>query len=169
MQAFLSEHQVRSVVDLGCGDWQFSRTLSWDGIQYLGVDLVESVIRANRKRFQKSNVSFALAGELANGLPAADLLLAKDIFQHWSNQSIRDFLPQLAKFRYALITNGVKVDGPTVNRDIPNGGFRDLDLNLPPFSLKLERAFEFSNPRRLFPYPMEKPWKKVVYLYRRPD
>lgn len=41
---FLQDHQIRSVVDLGCGDWTFAKWINWRGIDYIGYDVVGSVI-----------------------------------------------------------------------------------------------------------------------------
>jgi len=32
LQDFLACRAIRSVVDVGCGDWQFSRLIDWRGI-----------------------------------------------------------------------------------------------------------------------------------------
>src|SRR5438045_1098621 len=38
LQQFLGSNAVTSVVDVGCGDWQFSRHMNWGGIDYTGTD-----------------------------------------------------------------------------------------------------------------------------------
>ncbi len=53
VQQFMSRNSVRSVVDLGCGEWQFSRLIDWTGVRYLGVDVVPAVIEKNRPRFRR--------------------------------------------------------------------------------------------------------------------
>ena len=45
LQKFLADHQIKSVVDVGCGDWTFSRAIDWTGIDYKGFDVVEDVIK----------------------------------------------------------------------------------------------------------------------------
>ena len=49
LAAFLRNNEITSVVDVGCGDWKFSREMDWTGIRYRGFDVVESVIEANRQ------------------------------------------------------------------------------------------------------------------------
>ena len=44
LQSFLLQNQIRSVVDLGCGDWQFSRGIDWGSTRYLGLDVVPHVL-----------------------------------------------------------------------------------------------------------------------------
>jgi len=105
LQKFLKDHDIKSVVDYGCGDWSFSRLIDWSGIEYLGIDTVELVILNNINRFQKINIHFSV-GFLYP--VAADLLIVKDVFQHWSNESIYDFFEDLEyrhDFKFILITN----------------------------------------------------------------
>ena len=61
LQDFLAAHGIRSVVDAGCGDWQFSRAIEWKGIDYLGIDIVPSLIEENRRRYGAPNIRFEVA------------------------------------------------------------------------------------------------------------
>ena len=38
-QQFLKDNAIRSVVDAGCGDWEFSQAIDWTGIDYKGARL----------------------------------------------------------------------------------------------------------------------------------
>src|SRR5260221_4698654 len=58
LQQFLKDHDIRSVVDAGCGDWEFSQAIDWSGIDYKGFDIVESAIAQNNQKFAKANIQF---------------------------------------------------------------------------------------------------------------
>ncbi len=165
LQDFLARRRIRSVVDLGCGDWQFSQAVDWAGIDYHGYDLVKPVVEANQRAFGRAGVSFHLFdGDFAS-LPAADLLIAKDVLQHWSQSTIEAFLPHLPRFGASLITNCINPAGPTVNQDISDGAFRPLDLRLPPFGLAATEVYRFANHRPLWTRPFVRPtWIKLVLL-----
>jgi 2-polyprenyl-3-methyl-5-hydroxy-6-metoxy-1,4-benzoquinol methylase len=165
LQAFLRKHRFQSVVDMGCGDWQFSRLIDWSGISYQGFDVVSSVITSNRAQFSSSSVSFNLYSGNGDELPSADLLIVKDVLQHLSNKNIAAFLPNTRKYKYCLITNCVNPNGETTNTDIEDGGFRYLDLRLPPFSVDAEEVLSFANHRPSIVSLFTKPrWKKKVLL-----
>ena len=53
---FMKSNNIRSVTDIGCGDWQFSRLISWE-CNYLGIDLVGSVIK-NNKKYENDHIRF---------------------------------------------------------------------------------------------------------------
>jgi len=130
---FLHRNNVRSVVDLGCGDWQFSQFVDWSGITYYGTDVVEAVIERNRRIFSRDHIVFEPFRSVA-ALPAADLLVCKDVFQHLPNALVQQYLDELKpKYKFLLITND---DAPIeyLNKDIEPGGWRTLRLDQPPFA-----------------------------------
>ena len=164
IQEFLRDQDIKSVLDLGCGDWQFSRFVDWTGIQYLGLDLVKSVIDSDIARYCAPNISFAVTTDAAE-LPSAELLIMKDVLQHWSNESVRQFLPVLKRYRYCLITNCINPKGETVNADIVDGEFRYLDIRLPPFNFAADEIYSFTNKRSLWRRLLTRPrWRKPVLL-----
>lgn len=165
LQKFLKKYRIRSVLDFGCGDWQFSRLIDWAGLRYVGVDLVRPVISRNREAYGAPHIEFQVFEGEVDRLPAADLIIVKDVLQHWSNEAIRSFLPTLKRYRYALITNCVNPGGVTSNEAIEDGSFRFLDIRLAPFQMPARELYSFSNHRpwgrRLFQSPR---WTKKVLL-----
>lgn len=144
LQGFMQQNHIRKVVDLGCGDWQFSQYIDWSGIEYIGYDIVKCVIDRNQKKFSHPSIIFIHADGLDMELPEADLLICKDVLQHLSNVDILKFLSQIYKFKHCLITNDV--DHTTMssnNPEIPCGDYRPLDLTQPPFNLSGEKMFTF--------------------------
>jgi SAM-dependent methyltransferase len=144
LQKFLAEHQIKSVVDAGCGDWEFSKAIDWTGIDYKGFDIVDDVIAQDTQRYAKPNIQFAVANIVKDDLPPADLLICKHVLQHLPTKDVQEFLQkQLPKFKYALITNGI--DQHTLKQgnyehDIEPGGYRALDITKPPFNIKGARV-----------------------------
>ena len=146
LQQFLADHQIASVVDLGCGDWRLGSSICWDGIEYLGIDVVKSVVAKNRDNFSASNISFVLADGVNYPLPAADLLICKDVLQHLPFADIRQVIKQFPQFTYCLIVNDVDPITLTCkNRDIVRGDYRQIDLTQPPFALSGRKVLTYSN------------------------
>jgi SAM-dependent methyltransferase len=141
LQEFLAANQIRSVVDAGCGDWEFSQHMDWKGIDYLGLDIVPAVIEANRKRFGSAGVRFAVADIVRDELPAADLLIIKDVLQHLSHGDTVAVLRNLPRYRHVLIVNDVNQNTLTAEpADTVSGGYRLLDVTRPPYSLPGAKA-----------------------------
>jgi SAM-dependent methyltransferase len=147
LEKFLVMNGISSVVDIGCGDWQFSRFLNWANARYLGLDVVPSVIQANQKRFGLPSVQFRIMPENLAEVPSGDLLIMKDVLQHLPEENIlrfRDLV--LPKFKYCLITNSYQKLETPVNVDIRIGDFRCLDLQAAPFQFRGAYVLEFASP-----------------------
>lgn len=144
LQQFMDKNQITTVVDLGCGDWQFSRTIDWSGIQYIGFDVVKDVIERNKKCYEHSTIVFVHADALEIELPEADLLICKDVLQHLPHADIFRLLKQLHKFKHCLITNDIDyLTSSSKNPDTCRGGYHELDLTKPPFNLPGEKVLTF--------------------------
>jgi SAM-dependent methyltransferase len=145
LENFIKTHDIKTIVDAGCGDWEFSRYVNWQGARYIGYDVVAHVIEKNRRQFVNENISFVHGNLLTDDLPCADLLICKHVLQHLPNDDIVLFLKQLPKFKYCLLTNQVEprtFSGD--NADIAIGGGRKLDLTKPPFNLKGAKVLHYS-------------------------
>jgi SAM-dependent methyltransferase len=142
---FIRMNNVASIVDIGCGDWQFSRFLNLDGVRYTGLDVVASVIERVAKKYASETIRFGLMPEDWSQLPPADLLLLKDVLQHVPDAEIRRFRDiAFPKYKTCLITNSYRKLNTPRNVDIRPGGFRCLDLQAPPYSLRGSYVLEFS-------------------------
>lgn len=133
---FLKNNHITSVVDAGCGDWEFSQSIDWTGIDYKGYDIVESVVEADRKRFEAPNIHFFAANMIDTELPPADLLISKHVLQHLPSEAVKKFMTQFGKYRHVLLVDGVDpITLSSSNPDIAAGDYRDLDITAPPFNL----------------------------------
>ena len=163
LERFLRDNRIRTVADLGCGDWKFSRFIDWGDVEYHGYDVVRPVLAENQRRFRAPNVHFHLVDGEPSEIADADLLIAKDVMQHWSNERVHTFLPHLARFGCALITNCAT----NRNVNIHDGDFRPLDLRQSPFGIEARPVHEFFvGPRRLLPWRPKRRRLKRVLLVR---
>jgi len=131
LQDFIQANHVTSVLDYGCGDWQFSRLIDWQEAAYVGVDVVPRLIDENRRRYGREGVEFRVSPADPSELPSADLLIAKDVLQHLPNEEVMSFLGTVApRYGMTLLTNDT---GDEPNGNIEIGGWRPLDLLATPF------------------------------------
>lgn len=164
LESFIRKNNIKSVVDAGCGDWQFSRLVDWGDTSYIGYDVVESVVREDTKKYASNRIKFIHYSGNPHELPSADLLICKDVLQHLPNASVSAFLGELNKYRCCLLTNCVNPRGVTVNQDISTGEFRYLDLRLPPFNLVARQVFTFQKNEHIWRRWFRPSWKKIVLL-----
>ncbi|CAK9045932.1 unnamed protein product [Durusdinium trenchii] len=143
VRTFIKENSIQSVVDLGCGDWQFSPYIYHDlGVDYVGYDVVLPVIQENRARwaetaFARSTVRFEHLdfSQRVSDVDDAELYILKDVLQHWSSMRIQLFLQELRSskpaMRFILLCNcAAPEDWP--EDDCKDGGWRPLFAKNPP-------------------------------------
>lgn len=166
IENFLRENSIKSVVDFGSGDWQFSRLIDWGDAKYTGLDIVPSVVKNSQQQYGSKRINFKAIKPGQTDLPTADLLISKDVLQHMSDERVAEFIKKvLPRYKFALITNCVEPIA-NLNAKIGDGDFRPLDLRLKPFNLKSTVVYSFTGPktfsrssRKFFPA-----WKKQVLL-----
>jgi SAM-dependent methyltransferase len=126
LEQFVVEHQVRSVLDVGCGMTSYAHAVDWKGARYLGVDVVPAVVAASRARYPGAEFVEGDARRL-DAWAGFDLLLIKDVLQHWSLENVRAFLaqPALPSFKHVLVVN---CDDERGNTDIADGDWQPLNL-----------------------------------------
>jgi SAM-dependent methyltransferase len=134
--------RVRTVVDLGCGDFKVGRLIADLGVEYVGVDIVPDLIQANKDRYGRIGVKFEHADLLTRPLPPGDLALLRQVLQHLSNDEIRAVLRNCHSYDALLITEHIPADDAWVpNLDKPHGPdirlFKrsGVALDAPPFSV----------------------------------
>lgn len=99
---WLSLNPNTIVVDLGCGDFNVGHQLE-QHCTYIGCDCVPSLIQYNQRR--NPTVDFRLCDITIDDLPAGDIVLIRQVFQHLSNADIQLVLPKLNQYKYVIITD----------------------------------------------------------------
>jgi len=98
LQNHLRTHSIQSVMDIGCGDWQHSQFVDWTGIDYTGIDVVKSVVEKNNDLYGKENIKFFHMDATKFSIPYKfDLVILKDVLQHWDDETIIIFMDKLLK------------------------------------------------------------------------
>jgi len=141
------------VVDLGCGDFSVGRQLLEHvrAMNYVGCDIVPELIRVHAASVDDPRVSFRQLDIVTGELPEGDICLVRQVLQHLSNADIGRVLDKLAKYPAVYITEGYpltlegppnpdKLTGPGVRWDWRTGRGRGIELDLPPFDLRVQEV-----------------------------
>ena len=123
----MEKYNVKTICDVGCGDWEFSQYINWGDRKYDGIDCVKSVIDNDIERFKNDNINFHHKIIDDRYVPTGyDLIIVKDVIQHWRDEEIIKYLTQLIdNNEYVFTTNGYqfnrdKTKNDNWNRDINN-------------------------------------------------
>ena len=113
---------VKNFVDAPCGDFNWMKlVLPHLDINYLGLDIVESVIEKNKALYEYNTVSFEVANICEYDIPCCDLIMVRDCLFHLSYEDIEKFLKNLDRtdYKYLLTTS-----------HIVDQGFRNINIVL---------------------------------------
>lgn len=136
LNKFIKINNIKTIVEIGCGDWEVMRHVDLTGVDYVGFDVVPSMIQDNLAKYRTSNVNFALADCIHDPLPKADLLLCKDVLNHIPNDGVFKIIQKFTNYRHVLTTSDVEAATLSSNNwDIDLGDWRSIDLAAWPFNL----------------------------------
>ena len=133
LPGLLRRRQARSLLDAPCGDTTWIMEYV-QGLDYIGVDIVPSLIAANTDRAARGEIAgrFVLADITRDDLPSADAILCRDCLVHLSFANIDRAVAQLraSGAEWVLTTTFPEWD---VNSDCEDGDWRALNLQRAPF------------------------------------
>ena len=113
---------VKSFLDVGCGDWQFSEQIDLSGIRYKGIDVSQAAIEiAKSKAPEGTDISNQEIGEISESF---DFVHIKDVLQHLPLIECDKILGYASKNKYVLVVN----DHCEKNYDIEAGQHRPLNV-----------------------------------------
>lgn len=146
---FIQSHAVKSVLDIGCGDFSIGSRLICDN--YTGIDVAQSVVDRNNAEYSSDGRRFACLDAAGPAdLPRAQLCLIRQVLQHLSNQQVTAILRKFSPFEFVILTEHqpAACDFRSHNRDIVHGSNTRLAygsglyFDKPPFNLKADLLFE---------------------------
>jgi 2-polyprenyl-3-methyl-5-hydroxy-6-metoxy-1,4-benzoquinol methylase len=134
--SFLLKHlDVKSLLDVACGDMTWVSALDLNAIEYEGWDIVDDIIQQNKQKFaHKANYNFKHQNILEGEIPKFDLIMSRDTITHLPTSAIWIFLKKVvnSNSKYLLISRYEFSEDS--HSDINFGQFRAVNLEKPPFN-----------------------------------
>jgi SAM-dependent methyltransferase len=128
----LREFKVESMLDVPCGDWFWMRMVDLGPMNYVGADIVEEVVEANRTQFQSDTRKFQLLDVVEDRLPQVDLILCRDLLVHLNFADCRKAIRNMKKSGSKYLLTTTFPDRAT-NDDLTDV-WRILNLQIAPFN-----------------------------------
>lgn len=126
--------QIKSMLDIPCGDFNWMQNVKLDSIQYIGADIVKPMIKLNKKKYKHfPNCSFHNIDIIKDKLPKVDLIFVRDCFVHLSYNEISKAINNIMKSNSKYLLTTTFVDWES-NEDSGFGGWRILNLQIDPFN-----------------------------------
>lgn len=130
----LKRYGINSLMDAPCGDFYWMREVDLGIQNYLGVDIVDSLIQENIRQYGSKAITFSCIDLVDGDLPKVDLALCRDCLVHLTFEDAKKVVENFKKsgIKYLLTTSFTRKDGNVdlIGKDI----WRPLNLELTPFN-----------------------------------
>jgi SAM-dependent methyltransferase len=123
----------KSAVDVGCGDGRVAKELKFP--EFTGVDVFPLIVHNNKALQPNRRWEVIDFYEERERLPAADVLLCKDVLHHWPNTMVTEFMrfvKTAGKWKYAVFAQDVHQRFDGQNTFV--GGYRALHPDQSPLN-----------------------------------
>ncbi len=132
LPGLIKELQIKTILDIPCGDFNWMKEVDLTSYFYTGADIVQDIINHNKSKYNSPRKEFIWADITSSPLPKADLLLCRDCLVHFSFIDINRATTNIKKSgsKFLLTTT---FPGRT-NEDINTGYWRPVNLEASPFS-----------------------------------
>jgi SAM-dependent methyltransferase len=126
--------KINSFLDIPCGDFYWMQHVNLKNVEYIGVDIVKSIIDANNLKFGQPDRRFIVGDLCVGNLPRVDLVLSRDCMIHLRLREIKAALRNLkaSGSRLFLMSTYPSV---RLNPEIDPRLCRNVNLEIPPFNL----------------------------------
>jgi 2-polyprenyl-3-methyl-5-hydroxy-6-metoxy-1,4-benzoquinol methylase len=134
---FIKEKKIEKIFDCSCGDWNWMKEIKDNFVDYLGNDIVDTLINVNNEKYSSDEIKF-VCGDLVDTLSKFednyfDLIICRHTLEHLPTDYVKKCLELISKkTNYAFITNSTLKDNTELN-DFNGVNARGINLNLPPY------------------------------------
>ena len=142
LPVLLADLNIRDLLDLPCGDFNWMKEVELGEIRYIGGDVISDLIKRNRELWSGPLRTFERLDLAYSPLPRADVVMCRDCLVHLSNATILAALRNICTSgAHYLLTTHYTFRALPANNDIPTGSWRRLNFELAPFYFPPPRRF----------------------------
>lgn len=134
LEKIFINYNIKSVLDVPCGDFNWMSKINFSTVQYLGADIVPQIIERNKLKYAHlENIDFKCIDLTTDAIGKSDLIICRDCLVHMSNDAIKKAIQNMVNSdsKYLITTSYVN---RTANYDIVTGDWRPINLEIPPFN-----------------------------------
>lgn len=133
LPALLKELNVKTLLDIPCGDFNWMKEVDLSVEQYLGADIVRALIAENQRLYGSDRRTFMSLDLIRDPLPQVDAILCRECLVHLSFNDIGEAVDNIRRSGsgYLLTTHFPAI---RENRDVVTGKHHSLNFTRPPFS-----------------------------------
>jgi hypothetical protein len=156
LPGFFQELKIQSILDCGCGDWNWMRHVDLSGVEYIGAEIVEPLLNNLQQTYTKETIKFQKLNCFKDPPEKTDLWIARDLLNLVPLSSIRLFFHRFLESKSSfLAVTSLETYEPY--EDVLEGSMMPLNLREPPLRLPdpltiLEDGQQWFKPKKLLVY-----------------
>jgi len=133
LPTLIEQYNIRTMLDLPCGDFNWMKDVDLKLDQYIGGDIVEEIIRLNNLKYSNPLRQFLKLNIIDDKLPKTDLLFCRDCLVHLAYKDIHKSIENIKRcgIKYLMATTFTECEE---NKDITTGDWRIINLEKSPFN-----------------------------------
>ena len=151
----IKKHNIKSILDLGCGDWNWFNEIDLSECDYTGWDCDHKMIQDNTSRYGADNIVFEVNDIVNTDYSEVDLIICRDVLFHLDMElscRVLDKVKQKSKylistsFNNQATNNNIKSYCP-----IKDWGYYQINLDIEPFNMKpfrIDEILEVKNSKK---------------------
>lgn len=133
LPGLLREIDAKTLLDAPCGNFNWMKEVDFSFEKYIGIDIVDELIRLNEEKFSDGSHEFLKRDVIKDILPRADIILSRDCLV-WL--AFDDGIKVIKNFKRSGAQHLLTTTMTTLkkNENKATGYWRALNLEIPPFN-----------------------------------
>ena len=133
LQKFLKENEIKTMLDLPCGDWSWISKVNLAGIEYIGGDIVDDIIVNNKVKYP--DFKFQILDVVNDNLPAVDLLFVRDCLFHLEERQIKVAIDNIIRSGSTYFATTIHVECQDNVAPSVSDRWRKINFTIEPYNL----------------------------------
>ncbi len=135
LMKFISDQNIKSILDIPCGDYYWMSKLDLNKLIYIGADIVKELVKNNNKKYKNPNINFLTLDIVKDKLPNVDLIFSRDCLVHLDNEEITLALNNVKKTGSIYFATTIFEKNFNNDTSALSDNWRPINLTKKPFNL----------------------------------
>ena len=135
LEELFKELNIKTLLDIPCGDFNWMKELKYEFEFYLGCDIVSEIIFNNKKLYETMTRKFQVF-DIVENIPSMkfDAIFCRDLMIHLPIKDISKVIDNIIQSDSKYLITNTYLDTAN-NTDVAYGGYRPVNLEIEPFYL----------------------------------
>lgn len=130
--------RISTILDIPCGDFYWMKSVDLNSVQYIGADIVKSIIQQNIIKYSSKNINFKQLNLITDDLPKVDLIICRDCLVHFSSKDVLLALKNISRSNSTYLLSTFFTNSKK-NKEIITGEWEPINLTVDPFNLPIPK------------------------------